>query len=249
MCSVNLLNLVLILFFFLLPPILVLRFSGVTVVELISSPPPTPNENFQTYWVKMHNISNQNIPLDDFSSKENYEDEKKLLNKNESLGDCTYLTKEELPVNSNPILEKEASLLSAAEVVSPSHIPPSLTFNQESHLELELHVLPIPFEILKEFECVMYEEDENSIIRELLDNLGHDEKESFERSEEISNEEPFFENKDQIDRFLQIQSNAFDIEQNSGFNDNVSNDFVLVQGKGNDTSLDPNMDPILLIEP
>ena len=112
----------------------------------------------------MHNNCTQSIPIDDTSSEESHEDEKEFLNENESLGDCTYLTKEESPVNAKPILEKEASPLSAEEVVSPSHISPNLTLNQESHLELELHVLPIPFEILKEFKCVIYVEHENSII-------------------------------------------------------------------------------------
>ena len=100
--------------------------------------------------------------------------------------------KEEFPVNSKPIFEQDPSPLVTTEEELPSHISHIPIFNQESHLELELHVFPISFEVLNEFKCVMYEKDENSMILESLDKLGHDEQESFERNEEISSEKPFF---------------------------------------------------------
>ena len=162
-----------------------------------------------------------------FPQNQSHKDEKEFLNENESLGDCTYLMKKEFPVNSKPIFEQDPSPLVATEEELSSHISPIPIFNQESHLELELHVFPISFEVLKEFKCVVYEEDENSIILESLDKLEHDKKENFERNEKISSEKPFSENIDQIERFFQILSKIMNIEQKSVSNENPKTRFCI----------------------
>ena len=70
------------------------------------------------------------------------------------------------------------------EVVPHVHTPSSPTFHHKSHLESQLHMLPIPLD------CIVYEDGKDDIIFKFLNNCVFDDEKSLEENKVLTLEEP-----------------------------------------------------------